>query len=77
MTGAASNRPCSTAILALHCLGYSNDHAVVKGLEALANFCIEDDERLVLQSCVSPVWDTALALVAMKEAGVPKITPPW
>ncbi len=60
------------AILALHCLGYANDHpAVVKGLEALANFCIEDDESLVLQSCVSPVWDTALALVAMQEAGVP------
>lgn len=60
------------AILALHCLGYANDHpAVIKGLEALANFCIEDEESLVLQSCVSPVWDTALALVAMQEAGVP------
>lgn len=60
------------SILALHCLGYANDHpAVVKGLEALAGFCIEDDETLVLQSCVSPVWDTALALVALQEAGVP------
>ncbi len=60
------------SILALHCLGYANDHpAVVSGLEALANFCVEDDEKLVLQSCVSPVWDTALALVAMQEAGVP------
>ncbi len=60
------------SILALHCLGYANDHpAVVKGLEALANFCIEDEESIVLQSCVSPVWDTALALVAMREAGVP------
>ena len=60
------------AILALNCLGYSNDHpALTKGLEALANFCIEDEEEIVLQSCVSPVWDTALALVAMKEAGVP------
>ncbi|MSN25583.1 MAG: squalene--hopene cyclase [Geobacter sp.] len=60
------------AILALHCLGYANDHpAVAKGLEALANFCIEDEESLLLQSCVSPVWDTALALVAMQEAGVP------
>lgn len=60
------------AVLALHCLGYANDHpAVVKGLEALANFCIEDDESLVLQSCVSPVWDTALVMVAMQEAGVP------
>ena len=59
-------------LLALHCLGYANDHpAVVSGLEALENFCIEDQDSLVLQSCVSPVWDTALALVAMQEAGVP------
>ena len=60
------------SILALHCLGYANDHpAVVNGLTALANFCIDDEDSLVLQSCVSPVWDTALALVAMQEAGVP------
>ncbi len=60
------------SILALHCLGYANDHpAVASGLEALANYCIEDENGLVLQSCVSPVWDTALVLVAMQEAGVP------
>ena len=60
------------SILALHCLGYANDHpAVVNGLEALANFCIEDEDSLVLQSCVSPVWDTALVMVAMQDAGVP------
>ena len=60
------------SILALHCLGYANDHpAITKGLEALANFCIEDEESIVLQSCVSPVWDTALAMVAMQEADVP------
>ncbi len=64
------------SILALHCLGYSNDHpAVAKGLEALANFCIEDDHSIVLQSCVSPVWDTALALVALQEADVPRDHP--
>jgi squalene-hopene/tetraprenyl-beta-curcumene cyclase len=60
------------SVLALHCLGYANDHpAVLQGLEALSNFCIDDEDSLVLQSCVSPVWDTALALVAMQEAGVP------
>ncbi|MBI1922367.1 MAG: squalene--hopene cyclase [Geobacter sp.] len=60
------------AVLALHCLGYSNDHpAVVKGLEALANFCIETDESLVLQSCISPLWDTALALLAMVNCELP------
>ena len=60
------------AVLALHCLGYANDHpAVAKGLQALANFCIEGEDELVLQSCISPVWDTALALMAMVDAEVP------
>ncbi|CAH2030658.1 Squalene--hopene cyclase [Trichlorobacter ammonificans] len=64
------------AILALHCLGYANDHPViVKGLEALANFCIEDDDSLTLQSCISPVWDTALVLQAMQEGGIPSDHP--
>jgi len=48
---------------------------VVKGLEALANFCIEDDDSLMLQSCISPVWDTALVLQAMQEAAIPKDHP--
>jgi squalene-hopene/tetraprenyl-beta-curcumene cyclase len=60
------------SILALHCLGYANDHpAVVKGLDALENFCIQSDDQLVLQSCVSPVWDTALALKALVDSDVP------
>jgi len=60
------------SVLSLHCLGYANDHpAVAKGMQALANFCIEDDESLVLQSCISPLWDTALALKALVEAEVP------
>jgi len=60
------------SVLALHCLGYAKDHpAVAKGLQALANFCIESDDEIVLQSCVSPVWDTALALMAMVDSEVP------
>ena len=60
------------AILSLNALGYPNDHpAVAKGLEALANFCIETNDELVLQSCISPVWDTALALKALTDSGVP------
>ncbi|HSR35743.1 MAG TPA: squalene--hopene cyclase, partial [Desulfurivibrionaceae bacterium] len=60
------------SVLALHCLGYANEHpAITRGLEALANFSIEDDDCLVLQSCVSPVWDTALALKALVDADVP------
>ena len=64
------------AVLALHCLGYDNKHPViVKGLKALANFSLENEDALVLQSCISPVWDTALALKALQEADVPKDHP--
>jgi len=60
------------SILALNCLGYANDHpAVQKGLDALANFCIESEDSIVLQSCISPVWDTALALKGLIDAEVP------
>jgi len=60
------------SILALHCLGYPNEHpAIVKGLQALKNFTIETDDTLLLQSCVSPVWDTALALKALSDSGLP------
>jgi squalene-hopene/tetraprenyl-beta-curcumene cyclase len=60
------------AILSLNALGYTNDHpAVAQGLDALANFCIETNDELVLQSCISPVWDTALALKALTDSGVP------
>jgi len=64
------------SILALHCLGYANDHPVIqKGLEALAGFCIESEDSIVLQSCISPVWDTALALKGLIDAGVPNDHP--
>ncbi len=64
------------SILALHCLGYGNGHPKVsKGLEALANFAIETADTLVLQSCISPVWDTALAIKALVDSGLPPAHP--
>ncbi|HBZ55285.1 MAG TPA: squalene--hopene cyclase, partial [Syntrophobacteraceae bacterium] len=60
------------AILALHYLGYPLNHpTMVKGLEALKRFCIDDAEGLRLQACVSPVWDTALNALALLDAGLP------
>lgn len=60
------------SIIALHCLGYANNHPViVKGLRALDSFCLEDDDSLRLQSCISPTWDTALAMKALLSADVP------
>jgi len=60
------------SILALHCLGYPLDHDVMQqGLKALEFFELHQGERTWLQSCISPVWDTALAVRALAAAGVP------
>ncbi len=68
--------PMVYSLLALHHLGYPLTHEVmVKGLNALSDFCLEDEDGLRMQSCVSPVWDTALTALAMLEAGVPPEDP--
>jgi squalene-hopene/tetraprenyl-beta-curcumene cyclase len=60
------------SLMALKCLGYSLEHpAVRKGLEAVHRFAIEDSQTLRLQSCVSPVWDTANTSLALLESGLP------
>jgi squalene-hopene/tetraprenyl-beta-curcumene cyclase len=67
------------SILMFHALGYSTFHPYVKrGLDALDRFCIaegtivnsENPAYLRLQPCISPVWDTALGLSALLEAGM-------
>ena len=64
--------PMVYSVLALHYLGYPVDHPVmVKGLKAMEDFCLEDDLGLRMQSCLSPVWDTALAALGLLDAGVP------
>jgi squalene-hopene/tetraprenyl-beta-curcumene cyclase len=64
--------PIINSILALRCLGYANDHpmtaAQIRELEKLE---IEEGDTLRVAPCYSPVWDTALALNAMIESGVP------
>jgi squalene-hopene/tetraprenyl-beta-curcumene cyclase len=62
--------PMVYSILALHYLGYPLEHpAVEKGLRAMEDFCIEDDDGLRMQSCISPVWDTALTALAVLDSG--------
>jgi squalene-hopene/tetraprenyl-beta-curcumene cyclase len=63
--------PTVYSIIALHLLGYEVDHPALRsafrGLEA---FTINDDKGRRLEACQSPVWDTALAMVALADAGV-------
>jgi squalene-hopene/tetraprenyl-beta-curcumene cyclase len=66
----------ANSILALKCLGHGLDHpAIAKGLEALENFCLEDDRQIHLQSCISPVWDTALTAMALLDSGLSRDHP--
>jgi squalene-hopene/tetraprenyl-beta-curcumene cyclase len=59
------------SILALHCLGYRPDHEVIqRGLQALEFFTLSRGSRLWLQSCISPVWDTALSIRALAASGL-------
>jgi squalene-hopene/tetraprenyl-beta-curcumene cyclase len=58
--------------MGLNLRGYGVDHPVVrKGLDGLDRFTIIEDGIRRLEACQSPVWDTALALVALSDAGLP------
>ncbi len=61
------------SMLALRALGYApDDPAVVRGFEAIDGFAIEEERAYRIQPCISPVWDTALCMRALVEAGVPR-----
>ena len=60
------------AVLALRCLGYAEDHPLIRGqLKEIEALGIETTTSLHYQPCVSPVWDTALAVNALIESGLP------
>jgi squalene-hopene/tetraprenyl-beta-curcumene cyclase len=63
--------PMMYAIMALDTLGYAEDHPLrqeaVRQFEALM---VNDGERFFFQPCFSPVWDTAIAALALAESGV-------
>ena len=63
--------PWIYSIIALHALGWPLDHPVIA--RALAGFdgtfALRDGDRLRIQACLSPVWDTCLAAVALADAG--------
>lgn len=55
---------------AVACLGYPPDHPYrVTTKEALKNLLVTDGETAYCQPCMSPVWDTGLACLALQEEG--------
>ena len=64
--------PWVYSLMALHALGYGSDDPVIrKGLDGMHDRWMirRGDGSMRVQACLSPVWDTALALVALQEAG--------
>jgi squalene-hopene/tetraprenyl-beta-curcumene cyclase len=59
------------SIFALMALGHGPDDPLTcREIREFARFEIEDSDTIRLQPCVSPVWDTCIAMVALEEAGV-------
>jgi squalene-hopene/tetraprenyl-beta-curcumene cyclase len=64
------------AIIALRCLGYSlDDPQMIRALDEFEKLGIEEEDTFRMQPCKSPVWDTAYAMFALGEAGVPANDP--
>lgn len=67
--------PIVNAVMALECLGYPETHPYVKGqIKALEDYEIPRPEidALQMQPCLSPIWDTALSVIALAESGLPR-----
>ncbi len=59
------------SIFALIALGQGvNDPLTWREMQEFAKFEIEDVDTIRLQPCVSPVWDSCIAMVSLQEAGV-------
>jgi len=63
--------PWVYSILALHLRGYPHGHPVLaRSFDGIEKFLVRKDGMRWLEACQSPVWDTALAVVALVDAGV-------
>jgi squalene-hopene/tetraprenyl-beta-curcumene cyclase len=63
--------PWVWSIIALTALGHGlDDPTLGKAVEGWQGFMVEDGDRLRPEACQSPVWDTALAALALRACGV-------
>jgi squalene-hopene/tetraprenyl-beta-curcumene cyclase len=59
------------SLIALKCLGYPDDHPqVVRARRNLKNLEHETSNSVRIEPCFSPVWDTAIVSIAMRESGI-------
>jgi squalene-hopene/tetraprenyl-beta-curcumene cyclase len=59
------------ALIALRCLGYTKNHPIYRKADAdFRELFVEDETGFRIQPCLSPVWDTAITLLALSRSGV-------
>jgi squalene-hopene/tetraprenyl-beta-curcumene cyclase len=64
--------PWVWGIVALTALGHGlEDDTLRRAVEGWQGFMVEDGDRLRPEACQSPVWDTGLAVLALRACGVP------
>ncbi len=64
--------PIVWSVIALVCLGYDQDSEPFRRqMHELEKLTISEGDTDRLEPCKSPVWDTAIALIALREADVP------
>ena len=64
------------SLIALYVLGHDPEGPILKkGIEGLRRYSIEEEGKFRFQSCISPVWDTALAMIGLQDAGLPRDHP--
>jgi squalene-hopene/tetraprenyl-beta-curcumene cyclase len=64
------------ALIALKALGYPDDHPqVVRAERELKNLEHEEEDTVRIEPCFSPVWDTAIVTICLRESGIPADDP--
>jgi squalene-hopene/tetraprenyl-beta-curcumene cyclase len=68
--------PWVWSLIAFSCRGHGPESPYLRrGIEGWKRFMVDDGDRLRPEACQSPVWDTCLAVVALRAAGVPPEEP--
>ena len=59
------------SIIALKTLGYAADNPILqKAVKDFEGLFVDDPEDFRIQPCLSPVWDTAINIIALGESGL-------
>lgn len=68
--------PIIWTIIGLKSMGYGDDSPVIQEqLGELEKLVIREEGKVRLQPCKSPVWDTVISVIALRDAGVPRKHP--